>query len=86
MLKTQKNIKDQKKITKSPFNDYWQRQNYLFLILSVIVLIIGYVFMMNGAWDSLLSMSVSPIILLVAYLILIPLAIFLKPFSKNKEG
>jgi membrane protein YdbS with pleckstrin-like domain len=85
MSKIQKNIKELKKVTKSPFNDYWQSENYLFLILSVIVLIIGYYFMMNGAWDSLLSMSISPVILLIAYLILVPLAIFLKPFSKNKE-
>lgn len=84
MSKVQKNLKDQKKITKSPFNDYWHKLNYSFLILSLVVLIIGYYFMMNGAWDSTLSMSVSPVILLIVYLILIPLAIFLKPSSKIK--
>jgi membrane protein YdbS with pleckstrin-like domain len=85
MSKAQKNLKDQKKVTKSPFNDYWHKLNYSFLILSLVVLIIGYYFMMNGAWDSTLSMSVSPVILLVVYLILIPLAIFLKPSSRMKE-
>jgi len=85
MSKVQKNLKDQKKVTKSPFNDYWQNINYTFLILSMIVLITGYYFMTSGAWNSTLSMSVSPVILLIVYLILIPLAIFLKPSSKQKE-
>ncbi len=85
MSKAQKNPKDQKKNTKSPFNDYWHKMNYSFLIISLVVLIIGYYFMMNGAWNSTLSTSVSPIILLIVYLILIPLAIFLKPSSKKKE-
>ena len=83
MSKMQKNLKDQKKIIKSPFNDYWHKINYTFLILSMIVLITGYYFMTNGAWNSTLSMSVSPVILLIVYLILIPLAIFLKPSSKQ---
>lgn len=85
MSKVQKNLKDQKKVTKSPFNDYWHKINYTFLIISMLVLITGYYFMTNGAWDSTLSMSVSPVILLIVYLILIPLAIFLKPTSKQKE-
>ncbi|MCX6170591.1 MAG: hypothetical protein NTX65_14690 [Ignavibacteriales bacterium] len=85
MSKPIKNIKDQKKLTKSPFTDYWQKTNYSFLIISLVVLIIGYYFMMNGAWNSTLSMSVSPVVLLIVYLILIPLSIFLKPSSKRKE-
>jgi membrane-anchored glycerophosphoryl diester phosphodiesterase (GDPDase) len=85
MSKMQKNLKDQKKVTKSPFNDYWHKINYTFLILSMLVLITGYYFMTIGTWNSTLSMSVSPVILLIVYLILIPLAIFLKPSSKQKE-
>jgi hypothetical protein len=41
--------------------------------------------MMDGSWDSTLSMSVSPVVLLIAYLILIPLSIFFKIPSKIKE-
>jgi hypothetical protein len=85
MSKTIKNPRELKKITKSPFNDYWNKFNYSFLITSLLVLIIGYYFMMQGAWDSTASMSISPIILLIVYLILIPLSIFFKPSSKSKE-
>lgn len=85
MSKIQKNVKEVKKVSGSHFKDYWQKQNYIFLILSLIFLIIGYYFMMDGSWDSTLSMSISPVILLIAYLILIPLAIFFKFPTRIKE-
>lgn len=85
MSKIQKNLKDPKKVSGAQFKDYWQKQNYFFLIFSLVFLIIGYYFMMQGSWDSTLSMSISPIILLIAYLILIPLAIFFKFPTKIKE-
>ena len=85
MSKIQKSIKDQKKVSGSHFKDYWQKQNYFFLIFSMVFLIIGYYFMMDGSWDSTLSMSISPIVLLIAYLILIPLAIFFKFPARIKE-
>lgn len=85
MSKIQKGLKDQSKAGGSQFRDYWQKQNYFFLIISLVFLILGYFFMMDGTWDSTLSMSVSPIVLLIAYLILIPLAIFFKIPTKIKE-
>jgi uncharacterized membrane protein YesL len=85
MSKIQKSIKDSKKVSGSHFKDYWQRQNYYFLLISFIFLVIGYYFMMDGSWDSTLSMSISPVVLLIAYLILIPLAIFFKFPTKIKE-
>lgn len=85
MSKIQKSIKDQKKASGSHFKDYWQKQNYYFLIISFIFLVIGYYFMMDGSWDSTLSMSISPVVLLIAYLILVPLAIFFKFPAGVKE-
>ena len=85
MSKIVKNIKDQKKIEKMPFKDYWGKENYIFLGISMIVLVIGYYVMSLGKWDSTLSMSVSPVILLIAYLILIPLTLFFKIPTKIKQ-
>lgn len=62
----------------SPFSNYWKRENYIFLAIGIIFLIIGYIVMAQGKWDNSLSLSLSPIILLVAYLVLFPLAIFYK--------
>lgn len=62
----------------SPFLNYWQKENYIFLAIGIVLLIIGYILMAQGEWDNPVALSVSPIVLLVAYLIFFPLSIFYK--------
>ena len=64
-----------------PFNIYWDKKNYLFLFLGFALLIVGYFVMSLGSWDSTESLIMSPIILVVAYVLIFPLSIF----SKQKE-
>ncbi len=71
-----------KKSLVSPFNIYWDKQNYMFLFLGFVLLIIGYYVMSLGSWDSTESLIISPIILVIAYILIFPLAIF----SKKKEA
>ena len=84
MAQARKIIKEQKKPAGSPFKDYWTKQNYMALIFSFLILIIGFGFMSMGSWDSTASLSISPVILLIAYLFLIPLSIFFKYPFKTK--
>jgi len=78
-------IKKKSVITKknlvSPFNIYWDKKNYLFLFLGFALLIVGYCVMSLGSWDSTESLIFSPIILVIAYILIFPLSIF----SKKKE-
>jgi len=60
----------------SPFSNYWEKENYIFLVIGIISLIIGYILMAQGKWDNSISLSLSPVILLVAYLVFFPLSIF----------
>ncbi len=60
----------------SPFNNYWSKENYIFLAIGILLLFTGYILMAQGDWDSSLSLTLSPIVLLVAYLIIFPLSIF----------
>ena len=86
MSKEKRYIKESKKIFLSPFKDFWKKRNYLLIGAGLITLIVGYILMAQGEWDSFISLSISPIILLVGYLIIIPLAIFFKlPKSGKKE-
>ena len=62
----------------SPFNDYWSRENYIFLAIGIVLLIIGYTLMGQGEWYEAISLTVSTIVLLIAYLVIFPLAIFYK--------
>ncbi len=66
----------------SPFSNYWQRENYIFLALGIFSLILGYVLMAQGEWDNILSLTISPIILLIGYLIFFPLSVFYKKKTK----
>jgi uncharacterized membrane protein YesL len=62
----------------SPFKNYWGKENYIFLGIGIVLLIIGYIVMGQGEWDNSLSLTLSPIILIIAYLVFFPLSIFYK--------
>ena len=86
MAKVQKLSKDSKKTPSSPFKEYWNKYNYLFLALSLLGLVLGYFLMTRGPWDSFLSLTLSPIILTIVYLVIIPLTILLtKSTTKTKQ-
>lgn len=82
MAKIKKNQKDSNKTKKSPFNEYWKKSHLLTLALGMILLMVGYFFLAQNPWDSFYSLTLAPIILLFAYLIIFPLAILIKK-SKN---
>lgn len=73
-VKKRSAVKSAKKLP-SPFNIYWEKNNYLILIAGIIVSIIGYYFMSIGPWNSNESLVYSPILLFIAYVIIFPFAI-----------
>lgn len=69
-----------KKITKKelhilPKFDF-KLTNMVIFFIGVLFLIIGFVFMAQGPWDNPLSLTVAPIVLLIAYVVIFPLALF----------
>lgn len=85
MIKEKRNLKEIKKSISAPFKDYWDKFNYILIAISLITLILGYIFMAQGNWDSSFSLTISPIILLIAYIIIIPLSILLKSSNVLKK-
>lgn len=79
-----KNIRKAKKekVRVSPFSIYWERGNYSLLILGFAVIIIGFYIMSIGQWDSVTSLVVSPILLVIGYVLIFPASIFYR--KKNK--
>lgn len=61
----------------------FERENYLIFLAGVILLILGYVLMAIGDTYSTLSLTIAPVILFVAYLVVIPAAIL---YRKKPEG
>jgi uncharacterized membrane protein HdeD (DUF308 family) len=49
--------------------------NYILFIIGLLFIVIGYIALSKGPWDSVWSLTVAPIFLVLAYCILIPVAI-----------
>ncbi|MBI1932033.1 MAG: hypothetical protein HYS24_05800 [Ignavibacteriales bacterium] len=79
-IKTKNKIENRKLI--SPFKNYWTKKNLMIFYLGILTLLVGFFLMSIGPWNNPLSLSVSPIILLIAYVIVFPLSI-LKSKSKS---
>jgi hypothetical protein len=79
-------VKKSKKIV-SPFNIYWKKNNFALLFIGLLVITAGFVFMSFGAWDSFPSLFISPVILVIGYLIILPASILFigKKDVENKE-
>ncbi|HIC83582.1 MAG TPA: DUF3098 domain-containing protein [Candidatus Marinimicrobia bacterium] len=62
---------------KEKVNFQWpyKRKNYVLFAIGVFVIIVGYLIMYLGKVDSFQSLILSPILLLIGYLIIIPYAL-----------
>ena len=52
--------------------------NYFLFIAGLLVIVLGYVLMGTGGLNSTQSLTVSPIVLLIGYLVIIPVAILFR--------
>ncbi|MCU7495910.1 MAG: DUF3098 domain-containing protein [Ignavibacteria bacterium] len=87
MSKTvKKNARPVKKSYSSPFTNYWVKENYYLLILGAVILIAGFFVMSLGKWDNPVSLNLSPILLLIGYLVVLPAAIFFRKKQNDKKA
>ncbi|HSP88522.1 MAG TPA: hypothetical protein VLN45_10345 [Ignavibacteriaceae bacterium] len=77
-----KKTHSQKHPTESPFNIYWEKQNYILLLAGFACILIGFYFLGQGSWDSTASLIISPIFLFTGYILIFPASIF---FRKKRE-
>lgn len=59
----------------SPFNIYWEKTNYILFGLGMFLIIVGFYFMGQGEWDSSSSMVISPILLFLGFVVVMPASI-----------
>ncbi len=59
-----------------------RKYNFRFFLAGLILLLIGFYIMTIGPWDSVYALTISPIILLLAYFIIFPLGILNKEDKK----
>lgn len=61
---------------KTLFNSWsFNQDNYIIFVIGIIILLIGYFLMATGSVNSFQSLSLSPVLLIIGYLILIPAAL-----------
>tara|TARA_Y100000590_G_scaffold469526_1_gene657526 strand:- start:23 stop:256 length:234 start_codon:yes stop_codon:yes gene_type:complete len=77
-------VKEWDNDNKSLFNSWsFGKINYQLFGIGLLTIILGYVLMAMGETESIQSIKISPIILIIGYCILIPAAILVKPKEKN---
>ena len=60
-------------------------ENYYLFFGALAVIIIGYICMASGEVNGAVSLTVSPILVCIGYLILIPLSLFYRKKTTNPE-
>jgi hypothetical protein len=65
----------------------WTKRELLGLAVGIGVIVLGYLLMATGlgtdSWDNPLAVSVAPVVLVIGYCVIIPLAIMLGSFKKD---
>ena len=64
----------------TPDFHYWNfnKMNYLIFGIGILTIIAGYILMITGETESYQSVKLAPMILLIGYIVVIPLAILCK--------
>ncbi len=86
MSKVKRNVKSTKKIFSSPFSIYWNKNNYIFLIVGFLTVVAGYLLLSNDGWNNSTSLIISPIVLMIGYFVLLPFAIFYKKRTAKTDN
>ena len=77
-------MKSEDKNINTLFNSWsFGKINYMFFGIGLAVILLGYILMAKGETESIQSIKISPIILIIGYCILIPMAILIKPKDKD---
>ena len=64
---------------KNLFNKWsYGKKNYILFSLGLALLIVGYYLMASGSVNSFQSLAISPILLILGYLVIIPVALLYK--------
>ena len=79
-------MSDNNKNTNTSLFEGWAfgKTNYILLLIGVLSLILGYYLMASGSVNSFQSLTLSPILLFLGYIIIIPFAlVYRKNFDKK---
>lgn len=76
---------NKKRVTKEDNSLPFTKENYLIFSAAMLFIILGYIFMAQGPWDSVASLTIAPILLIIGYLVLVPVAILFHKKEKQVQ-
>lgn len=69
----------------SPFKIYFDTTNYILLAVGIVALIIGFVLLSQKPWDTPASLVSAPLLLVAAYVIILPAALLFRKKGQATE-
>ncbi len=82
-MKSKSKKKEKKPVVQQEKTLPFEKGNYLWFFVGLLVLTIGFVFLSIGPWDSFWSRTLAPIILVIGYLVIIPWSIMYHKKGKH---
>ncbi len=61
----------------------FSKENYRLFAIGILILIVGYIFLAQGPWDSFWSRTLAPILLVIGYTIILPASLL---YKKKQNG
>ena len=78
--------KKRKRASAPIFGDWdFTPANYLIFLTGIVVIFLAYIIMALGSTNSFQALTLAPIMLILGYLVIIPLAIIYKPRKLSKK-
>lgn len=73
-----------KKKPKVLFDNMLEKENFIILLVGIIVIVLGYVLMASGGVEDAMALVIAPIVLIFGYCVIIPFGILYKKKSSSK--
>lgn len=70
---------------KKPVAIPFTKENYRLFGMGLLIIVLGYIALSRGPWDSFWSLTLAPILLVIGYCIVIPVAILYRKKEKKEE-
>jgi len=73
------------KATKERMALPFSSENYLLFGIGLLLIVVGYVALSRGPWNSFWSLTLAPILLVLGYCVVIPVSILYRKQNKKRE-
>ncbi len=74
------------KQTKTSRTFYLRSGNYFLFGIGLILVVVGFITLSKGPWNSISSLTLAPVLLVIGYLIVVPFAILYRKKNNDQES